>query len=226
MRTPSHRALGTAAPDDDAEPRITKWLPTIIIAIGLLAVAASIVFTRITNDRQYNTETQLSNTAQQASNLADQIKAECTAGRLTGPVCDKATQVAAEPVPGEPGLPGVPGTPGQPGRPGAPGTTGPSGAPGQPGASPPCLDEPAQCRGTDGRNGTDGQNGTDGANGQDGKNGSDGRDGRDGTPAIRMTKYYPDGAIETCDRKPESPDTAPEYDCQVTTPPPGEPPPP
>ncbi|PWW50274.1 collagen-like domain-containing protein [Actinokineospora spheciospongiae] len=52
--------------------------------------------------------------------------------------------------PGEPGDPGPQGERGQQGEPGSPGEPGPPGAAGEPGQSPPCLAEPAQCRGTDG----------------------------------------------------------------------------
>jgi hypothetical protein len=58
---------------------------------------------------------------------------------------------------GESGTPGAPGDPCEPVEPGCRGPGGPSGEEGQdgedgqPGSDPPCLSEPAQCRGADGR---------------------------------------------------------------------------
>lgn len=220
-----------STPPDDAaerEPSHQAWFPYVILALGLLAIAAAILLSRQvgeTTTRLGNAETALSDTAAQASSLAEQIKIECATGRLGGPVCQQAADVAAQPVPvpgpaGEPGPTGAPGAPGARGERGFPGVPG---TPGPPGASPACLSEPTQCRGADGRDGVDGKDGVgkDGVDGQDGRNGADGRngvDGRDGSPAHTMTKHYKDGSTETCARIEGSPDTAPDYDCKIADP--------
>lgn len=51
-------------------------------------------------DQTMVVEQQRDATAAQAASLAEQIKMECGAGDLTGPICQHAEQVAAEPIPG------------------------------------------------------------------------------------------------------------------------------
>ena len=58
---------------------------------------------------------QLDLTAGQAVDLAAQIQAACRTAELTGPICETATRVAADPVPGPAGPPGAPGQDGRPG---------------------------------------------------------------------------------------------------------------
>jgi hypothetical protein len=87
---------------------------------------------------------------------------------------------------------------------GAPGKEGPEGREGRKGddgETPPCMSEPDQCRGT---------NGTDGA---------DGADGRDGAPPRGWVTTRADGSEETCTRDAGSPDDAPTYSCETTSPP-------
>lgn len=206
--TTSLPAVPAMHPDDDDESRFMQWLPWIIIVLLLIAVPIGIwLSTRVGDETKRADQTQqvLDNTAAQARTLAQQIADECAAGRLHGPVCQTADEVRTDPVVIE----GPAGTPGAAGQMGPRGLTGPTGPPGPP---PPCMTEPSQCQGQDGVDGADGKDG------QDGKDGADGAPGRDGSPAVRMTKTYADGSVETCDRS-GGPDTAPEYACTQTTPP-------
>lgn len=213
--SPQHRLpRGTPSTrNEDCESRFWRWLPWIFVVLLLIALPVGIWMTaRAGEDRARADQTQvaLDSTAAQASSLADQIKAECDAGRLAGPVCQQAAEVQQTPVP-------VP-APIQ-GERGADGARGPMGPQGRPGQDPPCLTEPAECRGADGTDGTDGQDGTDGADGKDGQDGTDGAPGRDGSPAQTFVVNGADGSVMNCVRS-GGEDTAPIYDCTYTTPPP------
>lgn len=204
-------------PDDD-EPRIMRWLPTLMITLGLLAVAASIWMNRSqseTTQRAEDAQSALDNTAAQAVSLADQITAECIAGRLAGPVCTHAAEVSADPVPGPAGAPGPPGLDGAPGRPGPPGPLGPPGPTGDPG--PPGADSTVP-----GPAGSPGDTGPAGPPGDDstvpGPSGPPGPPGPPGAPPRGYTQSYSDGSIYTCERSGGT-DASPTYACTQTTPP-------
>lgn len=193
---------------------------------GLAAVTASKadeVITPVATICRANTAASIELTSAGACSAADRA-------RQAGPyVITKAGAAGDDGAPGrdgkdgvagQPGGAGTAGTPGTPGRDGAPGEDGtdgeagvsgaaapsaepgPSGEPGQPGISPPCLDEPRQCRGADGRDGVDGQ---------------DGRDGRDGSATASETFSLPDGRVFVCPRTGGT-DLDPMYRCQERTP--------
>ncbi|AXX32079.1 hypothetical protein KCV87_32125 [Actinosynnema pretiosum subsp. pretiosum] len=136
-----------------------------------------------------------------AQQLAEQIRA------------DGGTPVVQPPRPSERGTPGELGAPG------------PQGPAGQDGAAPPCLTEPAQCRGTTGHPGTDGApgpagepgapgpGGEPGAPGPAGEPGPPGPPGPDGRPPTSWTWVDGDGRPQSCARDPSSPDTTPAYVC-------------
>lgn len=204
----------------EREPGLMAWSPYVIIALGLVAIAVSILLSnQIGADRTRNQQTEqaLGNTAAQAVSLADQIAAECAAHRLTGPVCQQAAEVQATPIPGPAGAPGSPGQPGVMGPRGLPGAIGPEGKPGPPGATGPPGES---IQGPPGES-VQGQPGANGADGRPGQNGANGRDGVDGSPAQGYTAHHADGSVEHCTRRGDSPPTAPVYDCVYTTPPPG-----
>lgn len=203
-----HRLLARPEPIEREEPRVVRWFPWIIITLGLFAVAAAMLLTRQVGEA----ETERVTATATALSLADQINAECAAGRLAGAICTQAEQVpdvvtppaAAAilvPVPGEDGIDGV---------------------------TPPCLFEPGQCRGQDGVSvtGVPGTPGRDGADGKDGINGTDGSNGTSGSPAQTVVESNTDGSSRTCEREPGSPNTAPTYTCvsspAPTTDPPAE----
>lgn len=193
---------------DDDEPRTTRWLPLVIVGLGLLAVAAAILMTRNSADvsqRADETQVALTNTAAQASSLADQIGAECRAGRLTGAVCDQAATVLADPVPGPRGPQGLPGQDGADSI--VPGPQGPQGLAGEDGAD-------STIPGPEGPAGADSD-----VPGPEGPMGPAGPQGAPGSPATSYTQSYPDGSVFTCTRTAEGPDTSPTYACSMTTPP-------
>lgn len=142
-------------------------------------------------------------TAEQAAGLAQQIRAACAAGALSGPICTEADRVARDPVAGPPGPPGDRGLPGAPGLPGAKGDPGPPGPAGEPGPV-----------GMDGPTGPEGADGTDGESiqGPPGEPGPAGPAGADGSPAQSYTETFPDGSTRTCVRD-GGDDTAPRYSC-------------
>lgn len=199
---------------DDEEPRVTRWLPLLIVGLGLLAVAFAILMSRNsaeTSERADQTQTALNNTAAQASSLADQIGAECAAGRLHGAVCEQAATVAAAPVPGPEGPRGPVGPQGVPGADSTvPGPQGPQGVPGLDGQDGEDSDVP----GPQGPPGEDSD-----VPGPQGPQGEPGQQGAPGSPATSYTQTYPDGSVFTCTRTPEGPDTSPTYACSMTTPP-------
>lgn len=218
---------GPRRTDGEREPGLMSWFPYVVIALGLVAIAVAILLSnQISADRTQSEQTEqaLGSTAAQAQSLADQIAAECIAGRLAGPVCQEAADVQAEPIVGPAGTPGEIGPIGPIGARGPVGPIGPMGPGGPPGGPGPpgeALQGPPGESvqgppGVDGANGADGTNGTDGTNGQDGTNG---RDGVDGSPAQSYTQNNADGSVEQCTRRGDSPPTAPVYDCVYTTPP-------
>lgn len=71
---------------------------------------------------------------------------------------------------------------------------GPRGEPGLPGESPPCLAEPAQCRGVDGQAGPRGE------------------------PPVGWTVTEADGSVTTCERATEFDPAAPRYQCRHNAP--------
>lgn len=199
------------------ESRFTRWFPYIIIALGLIAIAAAILLTnrvREDSDRADNAETALSGTAAQAMSLADQITTECEAGRLAGPVCQEAADVAADPIPGPPGPGGPPGADST-----VPGPRGPAGMDGAD-STVPGPQGPQGLPGTDGADGADSTvPGPRGPEGPPGPQGERGPAGADGSPAVSYTQNNADGSTQRCDRSGGT-DTDPTYDCVYVVPPP------
>ena len=191
---------------DARDPATRRWQRVGIAAlgVGLLVVAVMIGYQAVTIGVLGD---QADRNAIAAQQLAEQVRA------LGG------TPSVPPPVPGERGEPGAQG---EQGRPGPAGRDGEDGVDGR---SPPCLAEPAQCRGTDGTDGTPGAAGTDGTAGEpgrdgapgrdgvDGQPGAPGRDGADGRPPAGWSWVDVDGRTQTCTRDPGSPDTAPTYTC-------------
>lgn len=163
-RTPV--GIPSALTDQEPESRLTRWLPWILLALLVLAVPVAVLL----HQRVSSSEQDLSNTAAQAKSLADQIRAECNAGRLTGPVCQTAAEVSADPVPGPRGAPGPAGERGGIGPSGPPGPVGPPGPPG--------MGEP----------------------GPRGPTGEPGPAGQDGSPATSFSITGPDGSVQECTR--------------------------
>ena len=106
--SPRHRRVlhpvADVMPDrpEDRESIWARWWPLIILLLGILAVLVGIFLTnsaRQSSNQLADTQVALNDTAQQANNLAEQIRTECTAGRLSGPVCDTASSVIETPVP-------------------------------------------------------------------------------------------------------------------------------
>lgn len=84
---------------------------SMLIAVAALAVAFLMVSIVSAQVGRQDTEQQRDATAAQAKTLADQIKTECGSGRLTGPVCATAYEVARDPIPGPEGPRGPAGPP-------------------------------------------------------------------------------------------------------------------
>lgn len=192
--------------------RVTPWPVLVLAGVGLLAALTLIVLSLIdrqdattANETRDQTQTALDQTAAQAKSLAEQIRDECAAGRLQGPVCAAADDVAEAPVP----------TPAPPvaGRDGRDGTDGRNGTDG---ITPPCLATPEQCQGRDGTDGRDGADGRDGTDGQDGQDGQDGAGGPPGPPPAGFSIVEDDGTTKRCARDPGSPDAAATYTCTTT----------
>lgn len=199
--------------------RGAPWLVA-LAAVGIALAALLVVLGALDRDQAQqaaataqDTQTALDDTAAQATSLAEQIRGECEAARLTGPICEQAADVAEDPVPGRNGTAGLDGRNGIDGLDGIDGADGADGRDGIDGLSPPCLSTPSVCQGADGRDGIDGQDGADGADGQDGIDGQDGRDGAPGPPPAGFTFVDDLGRTQTCTRDPGSPDEAATYTC-------------
>ena len=173
------REVGTARSrrhghKDPTPKRIGLWIA--VFGVGVAIVVGGMLVYRT---YAVSVEQQREAAETQARTLADQIRGECDAGRLTGPVCVQAETIA-EPIPGPTGDPGEPGAPGVAGPPGPPGPPGPQGLQGPPGATgatgPPGPTGPA------GEDGSDGAAGADGADGATGPTGPQGPPGEDGEP--------------------------------------------
>lgn len=124
-------------------------------------------------------------------------------------------------VPGAAGAQGIPGVAGSPGVQGIPGQAGAQGRPGPVSTQPGPAGSPGAA-GAQGVPGVAGADGKDGAPGKDGTNGTDGRNGTDGKPAAGWTYTWTDSTGVThqvvCTRTADSPDSAPYFTCQDTTP--------
>lgn len=195
---------------------LPQWLLLGAVGAALLFLVGSVLFaqfgrdtaevqTRVVEGERDVVTDQRDATAAQAAKLAEQIRAACAVGALSGPVCSEADRVAADPIPGPRGPVGDPGIPGIPGIPGPAGPPGRDGAPGVDGVD-----------GEQGPTGQDGADGADGAPGEDGADGAPGAPGRDGSPAAGWTETYPDGSTRTCTRDGGT-DTAPTYRCGERT---------
>lgn len=199
----------------------SRLLFVLIAAAAVLFLVGSVIIAQLGRDAAQTetgvVEQQRDGAAAQAASLASQIQAECAQGVLTGPVCEQAERVAAEPIPGPAGPRGDPGAQGGLGPTGPAGPTGPQGPAGPTGPQGPAG--PAGEPGPGGVDGTDGQNGSDGTPGQDGQPGAPGDTGPPGpagppgTPPDSYTMRFPDNTTQTCTRDAGSPATAPTYTC-------------
>lgn len=89
--------------------RATARSSPLLIVLALVGILAAVALTVLgILDRQdadqadaqrAQTEVALDETAEQARSLAEQIRGECAAGQLDGPVCERAADVARTPVP-------------------------------------------------------------------------------------------------------------------------------
>lgn len=200
-----------AVPDTDLEsdpPGWTRWITIIVLILAAIGMFATYQLTRTASDETVRAdvaevERDIADTA--AVSLAEQIEAECRLGRLTGPICQEASDVTA------PG--GRDGTDGIDGR---PGVNGRDGRDGRDGLTPPCLSMPRQCAGEDGAAGLPGANGENGLNGEpgeDGEPGERGQTGPQGPPPESFTFTDGSGVKQTCSRDSDSTPTAPTYSC-------------
>ena len=228
--------------------RLKGWLSkiTLMAIAGVLGVgylAGSVISSQADKDtaenQAQNAENQRDATASQARQFAGEVQRACDQKDLSGPVCDRAVQVAKQPVPGPagprgapgepgtpgaPGEPGTPGTPGTPGDPGKPGENGPAGTPGEPGApgipGPTGPIGPAGPQGPPGESitgpagppGPAGANGEPGPPGPAGEQGPPGEPGTPGSPAQSIVFTDVGGVTYDCSRSGGS-DTAPTYSC-------------
>jgi len=174
-----------------------RWMPSLTSAVVAALIVGAIVITFTMAWQQ-----------DQASTLAEQVKTECDRGRLVGPICAQAIQVAANPLPGPQG---------DPGRTGDRGSTGAAGTPGKDGAA--GRDGVNGKDGVAGKDGADGRNGLPGKDGTDGAAGKDGADGKDGAPPSGWSTTHSDGSVETCVRDADSPAATPTYSCTTSEPP-------
>lgn len=189
------------------------WL--IVLIVGAVLAAAGVLWL-VTGGRTVEAERDAA--VGQSVDLAAQVQQACATGALTGPLCQRADEVVAEPIPGTPGTPGEDGAPGQPGTPGTDGTPGEDGTPGTPGTP----GEDGQ-PGTPGIPGTPGVDGRDGVDGQDGRDGRDGVDGQPGRPPAGFSFVDGAGTSQSCVRDPGSPDEAATYTCTAVASSPDEP---
>lgn len=161
--------------DDDDGPWWRNAV-AIVIVLGLAAVATALVLTRTATEATDQVETvttERDSNADQLTDLAVLIGQACASETIPAQyaqACAEARDVVADPVPGRDGVDGPPGPQGAPGP------------PGQDGSSPPCVSEPAQCRGTDGGPGHDGSDGVPGPAGEPGPAGQPGPAGLPGEP--------------------------------------------
>lgn len=192
----------------------------VLIGLGVIVVIALLLF----GQRAGTTETErddlaqsTANLAQGYTNLADQIRGECAAGRLAGPICQTAADAVVSPevVAGRQGLPGAVGAQGAQGAVGPAGPIGPAGRDGERGP-----EGVPGTPGTPGEPGTPGRDGTDGSDGASGADGGLGPQGRGVASArsenCRWTVTYTDGTSE---------DAGPSCADVITPPPTTEPPP-
>lgn len=206
-RRPSDKLIAMAAAEPDPTERPTsRFLPAVIVALGLLAVAGAMLLTRSAGKSDDRAEAAQAETV----SLAEQVAGECGTGRLTGPVCQRATQVITT-TPGPPGSPGDPGAPGVPGTRGPVGPAGPAGVTGQQGVA-----GVAGQTGAVGATGAAGPVGPAGPAGQPGQDGQQGQPGQDGQPPAGWTVDNGDGTTSTCTRN----GTTTTYSCAADGPPP------
>lgn len=184
---------------------------TILLVVGLLYITNT--------DAQQQTEIvteQRDATAERAQTLADQIRAACDTGELTGPACLTAEEVAAEPIVGPQGEPGTPGEIGPRGPQGPMGPVGLKGDTGPIGPAGPQGDTgPQGPQGIEGDDGTSitGDQGPAGPAGPAGTEGPAGDQGPQGEPpsSWRWTDSF--GVVYTCVRDEGSSDSEPTYTC-------------
>lgn len=172
---------------------------TLVITIAIIAVvflAGSVVWAQLSRNAA----------GQQAQSLAEQIKDECRRGGLTGPLCDQADAVAADPIPGPAGPQGAQGLSGPPGADST--VPGPKGDEGDPGAD-------STVPGPEGAKGDPGADSTvPGPMGPQGVQGPVGPAGTNGAPAASYTLTFADNKTSTCIRSGGT-DLEPTYQCSA-----------
>lgn len=192
-----------------------RWIIMLacVAVVGALLLFGAFLWGRATVQQQAS---QIGALSQQGGQLYDDAKALQRQVEASG-----QTPVASPAPISVPGVPGPAGATGATGDTGPVGPTGPTGPVGPAGANPPCLAEPAQCRGADGEPGKDGADGAPGAAGADGQAGQPGADGApgpagaNGKPPASFTFTFA-GVAYQCTRDAVSPDEAATYTCTTT----------
>lgn len=172
-----------------------RWMYALAALVVVSVLALGWFLLRAWGDVQQLRQEASSATAA-ASNNAD------AAQRLAEQVRQLGQQPVVEPPQrGEQGQPGRDGKDGQPGKDGKDGLPGKDGERGH--------------DGVDGKPGIDGKDGKDGVNGKDGEKGDKGDPG--GQPST-ITRTYPNGTVETCQRRADSTADYARYDCTWSKP--------
>jgi hypothetical protein len=174
-----------------------RWIviAAAVSVVAVLALLGAFLLGQATQREQSATITSLSQQGDQLYGDAKALERQVTDAGKTPVV--SPTPIS---IPGPAGATGPKGDQGDPGPPGADGE------------SPPCLSEPAQCRGADGAPGKDGADGTPGTPGQPGADGAPGAPGAAGKPPASFTFTFA-GVDYTCTRDDTSPDDAATYSC-------------
>ncbi len=95
-------ALDDATPAERARDRRQRVIGVVLLVLVVAALAGVLALTTrgtASEERAAVAEVQLDETAAVAVSLAEQISAECDAGRLAGAVCAQADDVVADPIP-------------------------------------------------------------------------------------------------------------------------------
>lgn len=210
---PRHRISGAFSRLCESIRADRRKIITVVAVLGVFILMASVIQSGVgeetAKDETAVAEQRLGNTIDKYKQLAADVRGACDAKVLFGNICDQATSATQEPVPAEPG---------------ANGRDGEDGRNGADGRSPPCLAEPNQCRGSDGKDGASGKDGLPGTNGTNGVSPPclseprqcRGLDGEDGSPAQSQTFVAPGGEVYECVRSGGS-DVSPDYECTASS---------
>lgn len=260
-----HDQLGDVPPPADADAPATEVMEApprrfrlsrkttlfLVAVLGLLFLVGSTLYAQRDRDvadsraqnaegRAQSAEGVATDEATKKRQLAEQVQQACDAKDFSGPICQRADQVAEEPLPGPTGPAGAAGTPGSPGatgtagEPGQPGTQGAQGTPGVPGVTggegqagrpgdpgqpgtPGATGAtgPSGPAGPEGPTGPAGPQGVAGQNGENGSPGAIGPQGLPGAPPDTQTFNGINGQTYSCSRSGGS-DSAPTYTCTAS----------